>query len=202
MKPPIDHNYPTYTQRFHLRRKLIDELTEEITSDSSRFLYGITIKPTSYNWSWEICTDEMNANYVKQVYMNLERQLNSILVRHHQRPCNHQKLIKSYMMIEKVTKDGHLTIPHAHGVISVHEQTDQRFQGLLVRFEEDTKSGTLSASLPDTITHRLRTQLHGVRLHKITNLSGWLTYCTKQIEDFGYPNGFRTPMFESKESAA
>ena len=106
-------------------------------------------------------------------------------------------------MVEKVSKyDGSLTIPHAHGVISVHEETDQKFQSLLVRVEDDERSGTLSASLPDTITHRLRYQLHSVRLHKITNLSGWLDYCTKQVEEFGYPNGFRTPCLDKKMNAA
>ena len=122
MKPPIDTNYPTYTQRFHLRRQLIDELTADIASDRSRYLYGTTVKPTSIDWNWEKCTD-------------------------------------------------------------------------------DQRSETLSTSLPDTITHRLRYQLHSVRLHKITNLSGWLDYCTKQIETYGYPNGFRTPCLDKRDAA-
>ena len=201
MKPPIDPNYPTYTQRFHLRRQLIDELTADIASDNSRYLYGITVKPTSQDWNWEKCTDDQNADHVKEVYRNLERQLNSILIRHHQRPCNHHKWIRSYMVVEKVSKDGTLTIPHAHGVISVHEETDQKFQTLLIKFEDDQRSGTLSASLPDTITHRLRYQLHSVRLHKITDIFGWLDYCTKQIETYGYPNGFRTPRLDKRNAA-
>jgi hypothetical protein len=192
MKPMIDPDYPTYTQRFHLRRQLINELTDDLSLDRNRLLYGITLKPTSTSWNWAACTDDHNTDHVKSIYTHLERQLNSILVKHHQRPCNTQKLVRSYMIVEKVTKDGHLTIPHAHGVLSLHDLTDQKFQELLVHVEKDSRSGTLSASLPDTITHRLRNQLHSVRVHKITDLSGWLEYCTKQTETYGYPNGFKT----------
>ena len=191
MKPPIDPNYPTHTQRFHLRRQLIDELTETTFSRDSDLILGVTVKPTS--WNWNKLSDDHNAVIVKGRYLNLERQLNSIIVKHHMRPCNQQKLIRSHIMVEKVTKDGRLTIPHGHGVICVHPQTTMRFRNLLEGYELDQHTQTESCTLTPKILRKTIGVIHSIRFHEIYDLKGWLMYCTKQIEDFGYPNGFRTP---------
>ena len=191
MKPPIDPNYPTYAQRFHLRRQLIDELTETTFSRDSDLILGVTVKPTS--WNWNKLSDDHNAVIVKGRYLNLERQLNSIIVKHHMRPCNQQKLIRSHIMVEKVTKDGRLTIPHGHGVICVHPQTTMRFRNLLEGYELDQHTQTESCTLTPKILRKTIGVIHSIRFHEIYDLKGWLMYCTKQIEDFGYPNGFRTP---------
>ena len=191
MKPPIDPNYPTHTQRFHLRRQLIDELTETTFSRDSDLILGVTVKPTS--WNWNKLSDDRNAVIVKGRYLNLERQLNSIIVKHHMRPCNQQKLIRSHIMVEKVTKDGRLTIPHGHGVMCVHPQTTMRFRNLLEGYEFDQHTQTESCTLTPKILRKTIGVIHSIRFHEIYDLKGWLMYCTKQIEDFGYPNGFRTP---------
>ena len=191
MKPPIDPDYKFYCDRFSLRRQLIDELTETTFSRDSDLILGITVKPTS--WNWNKLSDDHNAVIVKGRYLNLERQLNSIIVKHHMRPCNQQKLIRSHIMVEKVTKDGRLTIPHGHGVICVHPQTTMRFRNLLEGYELDQHTQTESCTLTPKILRKTIGVIHSIRFHEIYDLKGWLMYCTKQIEDFGYPNGFRTP---------
>jgi hypothetical protein len=200
MKPPIDPNYPTHTQRFHLRRQLIDELTETTFSRDSDLILGVTVKPTS--WNWNKLSDDHNAVIVKDRYLNLERQLNSIIVKHHLRPCNQQKLIRSHIMVEKVTKDGHLTIPHGHGIIGVHPQSIFRFRRLLEGYEYDQNTQTESCTLSPKIMRQTTGIIHSIRFHEIYDLHGWLDYCTKQIETSGYPNGFRTGPTEFKTMAA
>ena len=190
MKPPIDPDYAFHCQRFQLRRQLIDEMTETCFSRDSDLILGITVKPTS--WNWNKLSDAKNAEIVKDRYMNLERQLNSIIVKHHMRPCNQQKLLRSHMMIEKVIKEGELTIPHGHGVICVHPQTIIRFRTLLTNYEFDQETKTESCTLTPTIVRKTIGTIHSIRFHEIYDLNGWLNYCTKQIEDIGYPNAYQT----------
>ena len=199
MKPPIDTNYPTYTQRFHLRRQLIDHMTETTFSRDSDLILGITVKPTS--WNWNKLSDAENAEIVKDRYMNLERQLNSIIVKHHQRHCNESKLVRSHVMIEKVTKKGELTIPHAHGIILVHPQTVIRFRNLLTDYSFDKESQTESCTLTPKILRKTIGVIHSIQFHEIYDLKGWLMYCTKQIEDFGYPNAYQTGPSKFKQVA-
>ena len=199
MKPPIDPDYKFYCDRVSLRRQLIDELTETTFSRDSDLILGITVKPTS--WNWNKLSDAKNAEIVKDRYMNLERQLNSIIVKHHMRPCNQQKLLRSHMMIEKVIKEGELTIPHGHGVICVHPQTIIRFRTLLTNYEFDQHTQTESCTLTPTIVRKTIGTIHSIRFHEINDLEGWLMYCTKQVEEFGYPNGFRTGLDQYKQVA-
>ena len=199
MKPPIDPDYAFHCQRFQLRRQLIDQMTETCFSRDSDLILGITVKPTS--WNWNKLSDAKNAEIVKDRYMNLERQLNSIIVKHHMRPCNQQKLLRSHMMIEKVTKEGELTIPHAHGVICVHPQTIMRFRSLLEGYECDQHTQTESCTLSPKIVRKTIGSIHSIRFHEIYDLKGWLEYCTKQVEEFGYPNGFRTGLDRYKQVA-
>lgn len=199
MKPPIDPDYAFHCQRFQLRRQLIDQMTETCFSRDSDLILGITVKPTS--WNWNKLSDAKNAEIVKDRYMNLERQLNSIIVKHHMRPCNQQKLLRSHMMIEKVIKEGELTIPHGHGVICVHPQTIIRFRTLLTNYEFDQHTQTESCTLTPTIVRKTIGTIHSIRFHEINDLEGWLMYCTKQVEEFGYPNGFRTGLDQYKQVA-
>ena len=199
MKPPIDPDYAFHCQRFQLRRQLIDQMTETTFSRDSDLILGITVKPTS--WNWNKLSDAENAEIVKDGYMNLERQLNSIIVKHHMRPCNQQKLLGSHMMIEKVTKEGDLTIPHGHGVICVHPQTIMRFRNLLSEHSIDEESHTESCTLSPKLLGKTIGIIRSIKFHEIYDLTGWLMYCTKQIEDFGYPNGFKTGLDPYKQVA-
>jgi hypothetical protein len=190
MKPPIDRDYEFHCQRFQLRRQLIDEMTETCFSRDSDLILGITVTPNSHDWNK--LSDHKNAEIVKDRYMNIERQLNSIIVKHHMRPCNQQKLLRSQMMVEKVTKEGELTIPHGHGVICVHPQTIMRFRNLLTDYSFDEESQTESCTLTPKILGKTMGVIRSIKFHEIYDLKGWLMYCTKQTEDFGYPNAFQT----------
>ena len=95
-------------------------------------------------------------------------------------------------MIEKVTKEGELTIPHGHGVICVHRQTIMRFRSLLTNYEFDQETKTESCTLTPTILCKTIGIIHSIQFHEIYDLKGWLMYCTKQVEDFGYPNAYQT----------
>jgi hypothetical protein len=105
------------------------------------------------------------------------------------------------MMIEKVIKEGELTIPHGHGVICVHPQTIIRFRTLLTNYEFDQETKTESCTLTPTIVRKTIGTIHSIRFHEINDLEGWLMYCTKQVEEFGYPNGFRTGLDQYKQVA-
>lgn len=199
MKPPIDPDYAFHCQRFQLRRQLIDEMTETCFSRDSDLILGITVTPNSHDWNK--LSDHKNAEIVKDRYMNIERQLNSIIVKHHMRPCNQQKLLRSHMMVEKVTKDGELTFPHAHGVICVHPQTIIRFRNLLTDYSFDEETQTASCTLTPKVFRKTIGIIRSIKLHEIYDLKGWLMYCTKQIEEFGYPNGFRTGLDQYKQVA-
>jgi len=199
MKPPIDKDYPTHAKRFDLRRHLIDELTETTFSRDSDLILGITVKPTS--WNWNDLPDAENTKIVRDRYLNLERQLNSVIVKHHLRPCNESKLVRSHVMVEKVTKKGELTIPHAHGIICVHPQTIIRFRSLLTDYSFDGETQTESCTLTPKILGKTIGIIHSIQFHEIHDLKGWLMYCTKQVEDFGYPNGFQTGPRRFKQAA-
>ena len=87
-------------------------------------------------------------------------------------------------MIEKVTKKGDLTIPHAHGIICVHPQTVIRFRNLLTDHSFDEESQTESCTLTPRILRKTIGIIHSIQFHEIYDLNGWLMYCTKQVEDF------------------
>jgi hypothetical protein len=192
VKLPVDIDYPTHSQRYRLRQQCINEMKQQLNKYLEHELIAITVKPLfSTSDFWKKTTID-NAAYVRDCYLDVERQLNSIIVKNHRRPSKQHLLLKSHHFVEITKKDLTIECPHSHGILLVHPETSHKFASLLSPASMNPVTGTLSYNLKHSLLQNLSNQIHSIKLHRLHDASGWIEYCTKQIERIGHPNAFTT----------
>jgi hypothetical protein len=202
VKLPVDSDYPTHSQRHRLRQQYINEMKQQLNQYLEHEMIAITVKPLFSTSDFWTRTTADNAAYVRDCYLGVERQLNSIIVKNHRRPSKQHLLLKSHQFVEITKKDSTIECPHSHGILMVHPDTALKFESLLTNPTLDENTGVLSYHLKHSLLQNLSNQIHSIKLHRLHDVTGWIDYCTKQIERIGYPNAFTTGFDNGIKQAA
>ena len=202
VKQPVDTDYPTYSQRYHLRQQCINEMQQQLNQYLEHEMIAITVKPLFSTSDFWTRTTADNAAFVRDCYLDVERQLNSIIVKNHRRPSKQHLLLKSYHFVEFTKKDLTIECPHSHGILLVHPETTDKLASLMTKSSTNPITGTVSYDLKHSLLQNLSNQIHSIKLHRLHDVSGWIDYCTKQIERTGYPNAFTTGFDDGIKQAA
>ena len=192
VKLPVDSDYPTHSQRHRLRQQYINEMKQQLNQYLEHEMIAITVKPLFSTSDFQRKTPADNAAHVRDCYLNVERQLNSIIVKNHRRPSKQHLLLKSHQFVEITKRDSTIDCPHSHGILLVHPETTDKLESLMTKSSTNATTGTISYDLKHSLLQNLSNQIHSIKLHRLHDVSGWIDYCTKQIERIGYPNAFTT----------
>ena len=198
----VDPDYPTYAERHQLREQYIREVMHTLNQHPNHHLIAITLKPVfSTSEFWNKSHAE-SARYVGQCYQQIERQVNSIIVKNHQRANKQHLLLKSHQFVEITNKDNSIECPHSHGILMIHPDVALKFESLLVNPTLNENTGVLSYDFKYSLLKGLSNQVHSVKLHYLSDVNGWMDYSTKQIARLGYPNAFTTGLMPAVNKAA
>jgi hypothetical protein len=164
------------------RQQLINDLSHRYEPEYLE--YAITLKPKFSTWKWWAMKDEDRIAFMKELWEQIQRQLNSVLVNHWQRPCKEHLLVSGTFLMETKTKKRTDTVPHIHGLMLIHKSLVPKWIDLLERIDD----GTDEFRMP-TLTRGL-IDIHDVEIKRPFDVRGWWKYASKELEANGDIVGF------------
>ena len=169
-------------QQATYRQQLINDLSHQY--EPTYYEYAITLKPKFGTWKWWSMKNEERTAFMKDLWEEIQRQLNSILINHWHRPSKEHLLVCGTFLMETITKKRTDTVPHIHGLMLIHKSLIPRWVELLERIESDKdefRMPTLTRGLID---------IHDVEIKRPFDVRGWWDYASKELEVNGDIAGF------------
>ena len=172
-------------QQATFRQQLITDLSHKY--EPTYYEYAITVKPKFGTWNWWSMRNEDRTAFMKDLWEQIQRQLNSILINHWHRPSKEHLLVSGTFLMEAVTKTRTDTVPHIHGLMLIHKSLIPRWVELLER--KYPEMDDVDIFRMPTLTRGL-IDIHDVIIKRPFDVSGWWEYASKELEVNGDITGF------------
>ena len=167
---------------YNFRHKVVTDLCHKY--EPEYYEYAVTLKPKFSTWDWWRMSPEDRIEFLKNLWTQIQTQLNSILVNHWRRPSKEPLLVSGTFLMETKTKYRKDTVPHIHGLICLHRTLIPKWVDLL-----DQPDPNNDVFHMPTLTRGL-IDIHDVVIKRPFDVPGWWKYSTKELEKTGELSGF------------